>query len=92
MAWRHLNEAHWKQIRPHLPVAKRPSKGGRPTANARCCLEGILWILWTGAPWCELPKRHGSSSTCWRSLREWEATGVLLTLWRAFLAQVNDRQ
>ena len=92
MAWRHLTEAQWEQIRPHLPVATRSSKGGRPPADTRCCFEGILWILWTGAPWSELPKRYGSPSTCWRRLREWEATGVLLTLWRAFLAQLNDAQ
>lgn len=92
MAWRHLTEAQWEQIRPPLPVAKRSSQGGRPPADVRCCFEGILWILWTGAPWSELPKRYGSPRTCWRRLREWEATGVLLTLWRAFLAQLNDRQ
>lgn len=92
MAWRHLTEAQWEQIRPPLPVAKRSSQGGRPPADVRCCFEGILWTLWTGAPWSELPKRYGSPSTCWRRLREWEATGVLLTLWRAFLAQLNDRQ
>lgn len=44
MAWRHLTEAQWEQIRPHLPVAKRSSKGGRPPADAQCCFEGILWI------------------------------------------------
>lgn len=50
MAWRYLTDAQWDQIRPHLPVAKRSSRGGRPPADARCCFEGILWILWTGAP------------------------------------------
>lgn len=92
MAWRHLTDAQWDQIRPHLPVATRSPKGGRPPADARHCFEGILWILWTGAPWSELPRRYGSPSTCWRRLRQWEATGVLLALWRAFLAQLNDQQ
>lgn len=58
----------------------------------RQCFEGILWILWTGAPWSELPKQYGSPSTCWRRLRTWEEHGVFLDLWRAFLADLNDRQ
>lgn len=92
MAWRHLTDAQWEQIRPHLPAAKPRPKGGRPPVEARRCLEGILWILWTGAPWSELPKTYGNPSTCWRRLKEWETTGVLLPLWRAFLAQLNDAQ
>ncbi|MEM4381723.1 MAG: transposase [Candidatus Caldarchaeum sp.] len=73
-------------------AAQTPSQGGRPRADDRKCFEGILWILWTGAPWSELPRRYGSPTTCWRRLREWEENGVLLKLWRAFLAQLNDQQ
>jgi transposase len=49
-------------------------------------------MLWTGAQWRELHHRYGSPSTCWRRLKLWEETGVLLKLWRAFLAQLNDQQ
>ena len=52
----------------------------------------ILWILWTGAPWSELPRQYGSAATCWRRLRDWEEAGTLLALWRAFLAELNDRE
>ena len=58
----------------------------------RRCLEGILWVLWTSAPWSALPKEYGSPSTCWRRLRQWEEDGTLLALWRAFLAQLNDEE
>ena len=67
-------------------------RGGRLRVADRHCFEGILWILWTGAPWRELPRRYGSPSTCWRRLKDWEDTGLLLKLWRAFLAQLNDQQ
>jgi transposase len=92
MAWRRLSRAQWDIIRVHLPQAKASSRGGRPRVEDRRCFEGILWILWTGAQWSELPRRYGSPSTCWRCLKHWEETGVLLKLWRAFLAQLNDRQ
>ena len=92
MAWRHFSEAQWGQIRDHLPPRPRRPKGGRPPDDDRRCLEGILWILWTGAPWSELPREYGSSTTCWRRLKTWEERGVLLELWRTFLAELNDQQ
>jgi transposase len=92
MAWRGLTKPHWEAIRVHLPESKMSARGGRPRVEDRRCLEGILWILWTGAQWSELPRRYGSPSTCWRRLKTWEETGVLLKLWRAFLAQLNDQQ
>ncbi|MGH8066080.1 MAG: transposase [Candidatus Entotheonellia bacterium] len=91
MAWRGLTKPHWEAIRVHLPESKVSPRGGRPRVADRRCLEGILWMLWTGAQWRELPRRYGSPSTCWRRLKAWEETGVLLTRWRAFLAELNDR-
>ena len=92
MAWRRLTEQQWKAIRVHLPQPKVSPRGGRPRVDDRRCLEGILWTLWTGAQWRELPRRYGRPSTCWRWRKPWEETGVLLKLWRAFLAQLNDQQ
>jgi transposase len=92
MAWRRLTTAQWETIRPHLPPPKARPRGGRPRVEDRRCFAGILWILWTGAPWSELPRRYGSPSTCWRRLQQWEETGVLLKLWRAFLAQLHDQE
>ena len=92
MAWRQLTEAQWDRVRVVLPPVKPSRKGGRPRADDRRCFEGILWILWTGAPWSELPRRYGSPTTCWRRLKQWEESGVLLALWRTLLKTLNDRQ
>jgi len=92
MAWRGLSKPQWTAIRVHLPQPKPAPRGGRPRVPDRRCFEGILWILWTGAQWRELPRRYGSPSTCWRRLKPWEEMGVLLKLWRAFLAQLNGQQ
>jgi transposase len=86
MACRGLTKQPWEAIRVHLPKSKVSPRGGRPRVDERRCFEGLLWILWTGAPWSELPRRYGSPSTCWRRLKAGEETGVLLKLWRAFLA------
>jgi transposase len=92
MAWRNLTNEQWAAIRVHLPEPKASARGGRPRVADRRCCEGILWILWPGAHWRELPRRYGRPSTCWRRLNHWEETGVLLRLWRAFLAQLQDQQ
>ena len=92
MARIRLTDEQWDKIRVHLPERPASPKGGRPRVPDRQCFEGILWILRTGSQWSELPQQYGSPSTVWRRLREWEASGVLLDLWRAFLADLNDAQ
>jgi transposase len=92
MAWKGLTERQWKKIEPYLPERPEQPRGGRPWASDRGCFEGILWILWTGSQWSELPKKYPSPSTCWRRLREWEEDETLVNLWRSFLSQLNDKQ
>ncbi|MHB8756208.1 MAG: transposase [Candidatus Acidiferrales bacterium] len=55
-------------------------------------LEGILWILRSGARWQDLPEKFPHPSTCWRRLRDWEEQGVWLNIWRTFLSELNERQ
>lgn len=90
MAWRAVSDKQWELIKQHLPKRRRSRKGGRPPLDDRKCFEGILWILWAGAPWSELPGKYGSKSAVHRRLSEWAESGVLLNLWRAFLDQLND--
>ena len=84
-----LTDEQWQLIAPHLPARKRM---GRPRADDRRTLEGILWVLRSGARWQDLPKEFGSPTTCWRRLREWEEAGVWETLWRAILASLEAKQ
>lgn len=91
MAWKQLTTKQWEAIKPHLPERQTTSRGGRPRADDRKCFEGILWILWTGAPWSELPERYGKPSTVHRRLSQWAEDETLLNLWRAFLSQLDER-
>lgn len=90
-----LTDGQWDRIKPHLPPPpkKRSPKGGRPPADDRLCLEGILWILRTGAGWDDLPRDRGwpSPVTCWRRLQRWELAGVWLRMWRAFLDELDEQ-
>lgn len=81
-----LTKTQWKFIEPLLPDAKSgDGRRGRPAHLATEVLQGILWILRTGAPWHDLPKRYPSYQTCHRRFQKWVETGlmqkILIALW-----------
>ena len=86
-----LTDAQWAKIEPLLPPMRRSPKGGRRPIGNRRCFEGILWVLRSGARWKDLPASYPSPSTCWRRLRDWEDQGVWLAIWRAFLAELDEK-
>ena len=72
-----LTDEYWARIVCHLPKYLPSAKGGRPRANDRECMEGILWLLRCGARWRDIPVDLPSGCTCWRRLQEWAGEGVL---------------
>jgi len=87
-----LTDAQWARILPLLPKPKAKPKGGRPRANDRDVMEGILWVLRSGARWRDMPDRYPAYATCWRRLGEWERADLWLSLWRAFLKDLDEAQ
>jgi transposase len=68
-----LGDEQWELIAPLLPLHQRR---GRPRADDRRTLDGILWVLRSGARWTDLPPKYGSRSTCHRRLQEWQDQGI----------------
>lgn len=79
----------WSRVEPHLPVRSPQPKGGRPWVNDRDCLEGVLWVLRTGARWGDIPVDLPSPSTCWRRLQEWAGEGCLDEIHAAVLDELD---
>ncbi len=77
MVWRAVTDEQWAQMKEQLPQRKRRVQGARLPADDRKCFEGMLWILWAGALWSELPARYGSKRTVHRRLKAWAEAGVL---------------
>ena len=50
---------------------------GRPPRDRRQVLDGILWILRTGAPWRDLPEEFGPWRTVWHPFDKWNGDGTL---------------
>ncbi len=45
---------------------------------SRPILEGILWVLRSGARWKDMPERFPSYQTCHRRFQEWQRSGLLM--------------
>ena len=62
-----LTDEQWLVLGPLLPdPPKRADGRGRPWRDAREVLNGVLWVLRTGAPWRDLPRRYPPYQTCHR--------------------------
>jgi transposase len=75
-----LTDAQWEAIEGFVPREERQGSGrngGRPFASPRAILDGVLWILRTGAPWADLPRRYPPPQTCHRRFQRWVEGGVL---------------
>src|SRR5215207_1692541 len=83
-----LTDAQWTLIQPLLPPHARR---GRPRADDRRTINGILWVLRTGARWADLPRPYGASSTCHARLHRWQREGVWARLWRVLLARLDEQ-
>ena len=84
-----LNDSQWNLIADLFPEHVMTSAGGRPPVPPRPCLEGILWILKSGARWQDLPERYPSPTTCWRRLVLWTESGIFLQAWARLLGKLD---
>ena len=69
-----LTDEQWDLIEPILP--KRTATTGRKPRNSRQMLNGIFWILRTGAPWRDLPERFGPWQSVYDYYRNWRNYGI----------------
>ena len=87
-----ITNEQWQRIAEFIPEPKaRPGHSGRPPQDARSVLNGILWILRTGAPWKDLPERYPPRSTCHRRFQQWIRLGVFDKILTALAEDLRDR-
>lgn len=80
-----LTDQQWERLQPLLPPQK--PKTGRPSVDHRRILNGILWIIRTGAPWRDLPERYGPWRTVASRFYRWRKAGV----WERLFAAVQQQ-
>ncbi len=75
---RDLTDLQWGILDALIPEPpRRDDKRGRPWRSRRSVLNGILWVLRTGAPWADLPERYPSYQTCHRRFQQWVRSGIM---------------
>jgi transposase len=74
-----LTDFEWEAIKPHLPNEPR----GVTRVDDRRVLNGIFWCLRSGAPWADMPARHGPPTTAYNcashnpfGINRWRKAGV----------------
>ena len=87
-----LTDEQWEVIAPLLPKPRvRKDRRGRPWKNNREILNGIIWILRSGARWKDLPERYPSYSACYNRFRAWIRDGTLRKILEALAADLRER-
>ena len=67
-----LTDFEWAAIKAFLPNKPR----GIPRVDDRCVLNGIFWVLRSGAPWRDPPASYGPRTTCYNRFVRWRQAGV----------------
>ena len=87
-----LTDDQWLLLAPLIPEPpRRPDGKGRPWRSCRAVMNGVLWVLRTGAPWADLPARFPPYQTCHRLFQIWNRTGVLEQALFALARHLKER-
>ena len=87
-----LTDEQWAIIEPLIPPSpRRPDGRGRPWKDNRAVLNGILWILRSGARWKDLPERFPPYQTCHRRFQMWVRDGTLRRVLEALAEDLRRR-
>jgi len=78
--WR-LSNVLWHRIEIVLDALDPPKRFGRPRADRRKLVEGIVYRMKTGRPWREIPKAYADDSTAHRTFHRWDEAGIFEQIW-----------
>ena len=76
-----LSDAQWAAISDL--IIGRPDQRGSTGRNNRMFVEGVLWIVRTGAPWRDLPEVFGDWNSVFRRFSRWSEKGVWRRIFEA---------
>jgi len=88
-----LTDEQWAILEPLIPEPERRAdgKGRPPVHDNRSVMNGVLWVLRTGAAWNDLPDRYPSSTTCFRRFSVWVGDDVMRKILEALAQELEER-
>jgi transposase len=82
-----LSDGQWEKIKDFLPGRKEHVS--RTASDNRVFVNGVLWVLRSGAYWHDLSERYGKYKNVHKRFSRWAASGV----WeKVFQELVRDRK
>lgn len=84
-----LSEAQWQRICDLLPG--KPCDPGRTGADNRLFVNGVLWVLRSGAHWQDLPERYGKWKTVHKRFSRWAQAGVWEKVFASLVRDPDNR-
>lgn len=84
-----LSPAQWRRIEAIIPG--KEGDRGRSGKNNLQFVNGVLWVLRSGAHWHDLPERYGKWKTVHKRFTRWAKAGVWEEIFDA-LIEVPDNE
>lgn len=84
-----LTDWEWEHIKPYIPEEQASSSRGRPAKDSRTILNGIFWILRSGAAWRDLPERYGPWQTVYKRFVKWSKAGIFEEIFKDLAADAD---
>ena len=81
-----MTDEAFERIEPLLP---RQGRGGR-WIDHRTVLNGIFWVLNSGAQWRDMPERYGRWQTVYGRYRRWVSEGLFDAVLRPLHVQLDE--
>ena len=86
-----VTDEQWELLEPVLRPLRRKDNRGRPWIETRDVLNGVLWVLGTGAQWAEMPEKYPPYQTCHRRFQAWVRDGKLVEALRLLARHLQER-
>lgn len=83
-----ISDAAWDLVADLFTHTRRT---GRPRIDDKLMLNGVLWVLCSGAAWRDLPERFGALSTVYQRFRDWRNQGIFDQMLKRLHLKLNER-
>lgn len=89
MEGRQISDGQWQQIEGFLPG--RPDSVGVTAKDNRLFVDGVLWVLRSGAEWKDLPEEYGKWKTSHKRYTRWARAGIWKKVFQVLLDDPDNR-
>lgn len=82
-----ISDADWELV---SDLFNSPRRTGRPRVDDRLMLNGVFWVLCSGAAWRDMPERYGPWSTVYQRFRDWRNQGTFTKMLKRMHVKLNE--